>query len=164
MSEMTINEFAKKHNACKDSVKWALGNCKSMQEAWDTIRAEDVVWIATRRGVLTDKELRLFACWCVRQVWHLLEDPRSRRAVEVAERYANGEATEEELVAARYAARYADRAAAWAAAWDSACDAAWAAARATAWDEAVDEAWDEASAAQAEYLRENCKPNFEEES
>ena len=81
-----------------------------------------------------DKTLRLFACWCARQVWDLLPDERSRNAVEVAERYANGEATNEELSAARDAARDA----AWAAARDAARDAARAAAWAAARDAATD--------------------------
>jgi len=54
-----------------------------------------------------DKTLRLFACWCVRQIWHLLDDERTKTAVEVAERYAIGEATIEEMDAARSAARSA---------------------------------------------------------
>ena len=85
--------------------------------------------LACRRGRLTrkidtwnDKILRLFACWCVRQVWPLLTDERSRNAVEVAERYANGAATDEELYAARDAARAAARDAG-----DAADAAAWAA-------------------------------------
>jgi len=47
-----------------------------------------------------DKEIRLYAVWCARQVQHLMRDPRSRAALDVAERYANGEATAEELDAA----------------------------------------------------------------
>jgi len=72
-----------------------------------------------------EKSARLFSCWCVRQVWHLLTDARSRKAVEVAEKYAEGKATQADLSAARDAAMAAARDAAMAAA----RDAAWAAAR-----------------------------------
>lgn len=41
--------------------------------------------------------MRLFACACIREAWHLLADPRSRRAVEVAERYAEGRASDAQL-------------------------------------------------------------------
>src|ERR1700722_7440827 len=41
--------------------------------------------------------LRLFACACVRRISHLVTDARSWRAVEVAERYAEGPSDTEEL-------------------------------------------------------------------
>jgi hypothetical protein len=75
------------------------------------------------------REMRLYAVWCARQVQHLMTDPRSLAALDVAERHANGEATDEELAAARDAARDAASAAAWYAAMAAESAAAWYAAR-----------------------------------
>ena len=122
-----IREFCDKHNACTEGRKWALKNCNDMADAWNTAKPDWLIWIATREGVLDKTSLRLFVCWSVRQVWHLLTDERSRTAVDVAERFAKGEATSNELAAARAAAVAAARAAAVdaaVAAWDAAVAAA----------------------------------------
>ena len=119
---MKITEFCEKHDACAEDRTWASGTgCTTMADLWprEDMRPEWREWIATRPGVLTDRELRLYACWCARQIWHLLTDERSRTAVMVAERHADGLATDAEFTAAGAAAW-----AAWAAAGE-AREAAW---------------------------------------
>lgn len=76
---------------------------------------------------------RHFAVDCAESVRHLMTDARSTAALDVARRHANGEATDQELAAAR--------AAAWGASWDAAMGAAWAAARGAARAAARDAAW-----------------------
>ncbi len=56
---------------------------------------EMLIFLADRRKA-SDRKLRLFACACFRRVWAALPDPHGRAAVEVAERYADGLATEAE--------------------------------------------------------------------
>lgn len=108
-----------------------------------------------RPGVLPDRTLRLFACWCAREACRVegWDDPRSSRAIEVSERFADGLATAEELAEARRSAASA--------AYDSAADAyaaayAYAAASASA-PAAAAAAYDYADAkareSQVDYLR-----------
>jgi len=111
---------------------------------------------------------RLCAVWCARQVQHLMTDPKSIDALDVAERHAKGLATDQELRdaargaiaamaaarAAGYAVRYAEGDAAWAAA-RAAGDAARGgaiAAMAAAW--AAREAAGDAAGASREAMRE----------
>lgn len=172
MSTVSITDFCVKHKACAEGASWARENCKDMAEVWASAKPEWLVWVATRPGVLTEKELRLFACFCARQHWHFLTDERSRHAVETAERYAEGDATDAELADAAKSAWSAWSAAA-RSAW-SAAGAAWSAAARSAWSAAAKSAWSAAgaarsaagaarsAAARSAYLRANCEPNFEE--
>jgi hypothetical protein len=105
---------------------------------------------------LDDRKLRLFACDCAERVLPIFEkqypdDKRPRQAIDTARKFANGDATQEELAAAWAAAWAAARGAAgdaaWAAAWGAAGDAARDAARGAAGDAARDAAWDAAWAA-----------------
>jgi hypothetical protein len=77
------------------------------------------------RGRANGRKLRLFACACVRRVWRHLADARSRQAVEVAERFADGLANAQQLALARKEAAWAG---AWAGKKEAADAAAWAAA------------------------------------
>ena len=137
VTDRDLSRILRRLGACDEAREWADG--KDLVTAWTTCNRSDwMVWLLDALGYRDDRTLRLYACWCVKQepCWSLLSDERSRTAVEVAERYARGEATDEELAAARDAARDA-----WYAA-EVAAEAAWAAARAAAW------------AAQADRLRE----------
>src|SRR5436309_4062118 len=60
---------------------------------------------------ISARKMRLLICACCRRVWDLLTDNRSREAVEVAERYADGSANRDDLIAGR---RKADAAYQWA--------------------------------------------------
>ena len=133
MKTLTWANFAK-HEPCYNPAEkygeWQGTILELMQHP--DIPNQDKIWAFTREGIVDDKTLRLFAIACARRVQHLMTDKRSIDAIDVAERYANGNATEDELYAARAAARDAAWYAAWDAAWAAAMFAAWAAARAAA--------------------------------
>lgn len=110
-----------RYGACEDATAW-VSQYDDWADAWDACeRADWMLWLMRKKHIGNDRDLRLFACWCVRQVWHLLKDESSKAAVEVAERYANGAATKWELAAARDTA------------WAPARDAAGYTARTVAW-------------------------------
>ena len=139
-----IENYLQKHNACREGAAYARTQ-KSLAEVWDNCpKLEWLFWMLAKQPNKPEKELRLFAVWCARQVQHLMKDKRSLDALDVAERFALGKASVEELRAAWDAARgsagSADAArgaargaadAAWYAAWGSAdaarssADAAW---------------------------------------
>ena len=121
-----IENYLQKHNACREGAAYARTQ-KSLAEVWDNCpKLEWLFWMLAKQPNKPEKELRLFAVWCARQVQHLMKDKRSLDALDVAERFALGKASVEELRAARGAALgSAGSAGAAGAAARGAADAAW---------------------------------------
>lgn len=90
--------------ACEEAVDWASAYAISGDAFQACTRADWLLWLLEQLRLRTPDKDRLFACRCVRHtplagggmVWDLLTDPRSRRAVEIAERHARGTATDDE--------------------------------------------------------------------
>ena len=165
MHYTTLNKIRSKSPCCEVWEGWQkllkhLGKKKaddelvSLKTILESNGIDDALW-CLRTVDDIDKDARLYAVWCARQAQHLLQDQRSITAIDIAEKFANGEATQDQLDAARDAA-WAAASDAWAAAWaaeaagDDASDAwaaAWAAwaANAAARDAASDAARDAAS-------------------
>ena len=146
----TLNQI-RTHSPCADGWKKLLAHLGKTQAddeplgivaVLDSNDLDDALW-CLRAVEGHDREIRLYAVWCARQVQHLMADQRSVAALDVAERHANGKATDTELAAAGSAAG----AAAWSAAGAAARSAAWDAAVDAAWDAAVDAAVDAARSA-----------------
>ena len=128
--------FIRSKKPCYDPARYLpegwSGSIKGILRHRD-IPAKDKLWVVLRKELLSDKTLRLFAVACARQALARVPnpDPRSFKACDVAESFANGIATREELTLAYAAAAAARAAAARAATYAAdADDAAYAAANA----------------------------------
>jgi hypothetical protein len=138
--------------ACEEAVDWASAYAISGDAFQACPRADWVLWLLEQFRLREPDKDRLFACWCVRhtpligggEVWDLLTDARSRRAVEVAERYARGAATDDERGTAWDEASWAATAA-----WGAGSAAESAAAAAAAWAVARSETHQAAESAAA---------------
>ena len=111
-SASNLPRLLAKLGACDDARQWAASQ-PDLETAWANCHRPDwMVWLLRNLHYENDRAYRLFARWCARSTplkdgrttWDLLKDDRSKRAVEVAERFANGEATRAELDEARRAA------------------------------------------------------------
>jgi len=107
----TLNQI-REHSPCTDG--WEkllkhLGKTKadddelSILTILDSNGLDDALW-CLRAVEGHDIGKRRFAVFCAKQVEHLLTDQRSRDAIAVAERWCDGQATDEELASAAYAA------------------------------------------------------------
>lgn len=154
---MKATTWCKKHNACKEAINWIeKNNIRSMYEAWKKCKRSDwMLWVMEKLDYGTDKQLRLFAVWCARQIFTKDTNKQSIEACNVAERFANGKATRDELDTARTAVEYAE---------DAAWEAATYAARNAAWEAATYATWEVATYAarevQANQLRKMFKNPF----
>ncbi len=156
----TLNKI-REHSPCADGWKKLLAHLGKTQAddeplalltILDSNGLDDTLWCLHAVDGY-EKEIRLYAVWCARQVQHLMDDPRSLAALDVAELHAHGKATDDELASAwdeawaaardeaRSAARAEARASARSAALDAAWDAAWTAARAAQGAAALGAAW-----------------------
>ena len=121
MTNAELKKLLTDLESCKEAVRWVEG--RTLAEAWaECQRADWMLWLA---GRTMDRRLVVLAtCAAVRPA--LEHAPAGeggpRRAIETAEAWARGEATEDEVRAAASAAS---------AAWTAAEAAAWTAAEAT---------------------------------
>lgn len=124
----TLNKIRDK-KPCKEGWEKLLTHLKKKTKADDeelslltvlkSNGVEDAIW-CLRAVDDCDRDARLFAVWCARQVQHLITDQRSIDAIDAAERFADGLMARNDLNAAWDAAWAAARGAARGAAWDAA--------------------------------------------
>jgi len=115
MYKTISNEIIRKFQPCYDPSKYIKDENEELTvKEWvkkymNVVTAEDILWLLLRKEFMSEKDLILFAVWCAREALKLIANPdeRSVNACNVAERYANGEATKEELDAAYDAAHNA---------------------------------------------------------
>ena len=114
----TLNKI-RAHNPCTggwEKLLKNLGKTKADNEPLllttilESNGLDDALW-CLRAVDGHEREIRLFAVACARRVQHLMTDKRSLNALDVAERFANGQATGVELDAAKAAAAEAAAAA-----------------------------------------------------
>ena len=119
---MLINDYIleiKNLNACEEAVKDAH-NFKTSKKLWTAcVRGDWMLWLIgrtiDRSNEVALRKLTLVKARCAKLVIHLMKDERSRKAVEVAERFGLGQATRDELDTSAADASAADADAAYAA-------------------------------------------------
>jgi hypothetical protein len=110
MSQRTVKSFFKTFKDEADSIycdpnferfkiqEWLLENkCSTLQECWEKIPADALLWMATRRNVLTKKDFQQFGLFCCNRLNHLMKDKRSLNVFHTTKKYINGEKTQYEL-------------------------------------------------------------------
>jgi hypothetical protein len=112
MYKTISNKIIREFKPCYDPSKFIKDENEELAvKEWvnkyrKVIPTKDIFWLLLRKEFMSEKDLRLFAIWCAREALKLVENPDESivDACNVAEKYANGEATMDELLAARDAA------------------------------------------------------------
>jgi hypothetical protein len=112
MYKTISNAIIRKFNPCYDPSKVITDETEELSvKQWvekyrKVVPTKDILWLLSRKEFMSEKDLILFVVWCAREALKFVENPDERivEACNVAERYANGEATKEELHTAHDAA------------------------------------------------------------
>lgn len=100
---MTTHKLLYELGACSGAREFAAMH-PDLETAWlECERGDWLLWFAARRGV-NRKTLVLAACECARLALPHAKDKRVLACIETAEKWAQGEATMEQLMEARKAA------------------------------------------------------------
>src|SRR5579863_714630 len=108
---MTLKKLLASLGACQEAVQW-IGE-RDLKTAWaECERGDWMLWLSGKmegkKGWPTRKQIVLAACDCAELSLSIFEkrypnDKRPRVAIETARKWANGEASIEEVRAAAYA-------------------------------------------------------------
>src|SRR5262249_24535626 len=82
-----------------DAVQGAVAireRCRMTEAEWLAC-ANPTPMLEFLRGKASDRKLRLFASACCRRLWHIVTQERSRKAIEMLERYVDGQTGQIEL-------------------------------------------------------------------
>lgn len=109
---MSAKELLLSINACPEAIRFADG--KTIKQAWETCNRGDwMLWFYSKQFPNDIRKITLAKAYCANTVCHLMNDERSKHAVDVAIKFGYGFATSDELkLAADAAADAADAAAA----------------------------------------------------
>jgi len=95
---MSLRKKLLKINACGEGMEWLAD--QTAEDAWATCQRGDwMLWAGSRCGVDL-QTITITKVKCARLVQHLMQDQRSLDALDVAEQFALGNATREQLAAA----------------------------------------------------------------
>ena len=173
MTRTELIKYLRSLNACNEAIAWIEKTPGEPEDLWATCRRGDWLLCLLDAVAYDARTMRHIACDIAEGTLHIYEqvypnDPRPRNCIAVARRYAGGEATDDELLAAWRAAEKAARATSdaavdaaaksvvWAVFGDATKAASWAAISNAALAEFVETsaaAWDAAMVRHADMIR-----------